>query len=312
MTTPTFAIKGLLAGAILTLAASLPAIAAVVDVNGYKFDDMTKVAGKDLKLNGAGMRTKFIVKVYAAGLYLPEKKNNTAEILKEEGPRRVTLQMARDISSEDFGKAFMDGLNENIDKAEKQRIVAQISKIGEIFASVDGLKKGDVLHLDWIPGTGTQAELNGQKLGGPIPDINFYNAILRIWLGDKPVDRSLKPALAAHGIKVAYEARISADDSAAQSQIPLEVQQMKSKNVDFIMLTTGLIVANVFVQQADSQRYTPQYMTSDFASGGADIYTIGMPASPPSVTKKGFVMPTAFSASGSSAMRPAPKRMAVG
>jgi len=94
-----------------------------------------------------------------------------------------------------------------------------------------------------------------------------------------PVDRSLKPALKAHGITVTYEARISADDSAAQSQIPLEVQQMKSKDVDFIMLTTGLIVANVFAQQADSQRYTPQYMTSDFASGGADIYTIGMPAS---------------------------------
>jgi ABC-type branched-subunit amino acid transport system substrate-binding protein len=94
-----------------------------------------------------------------------------------------------------------------------------------------------------------------------------------------PVDRSLKPALKAHGITVTYESRISADDSAAQSQIPLEVQQMKSKGVDFVMLTTGLIVANVFAQQADSQRYYPQYMTSDFASGGADIYTIGMPAS---------------------------------
>ena len=194
MTHPRFAIKRLLAGAILTLAASLPA-AAAVDVSGFKFDDTAKVAGKDLKLNGAGMRTKFVVKVYAAGLYLPEKKSNTAEILKEEGPRRVTLQIARDISSDTFGKAFMDGLNDNIDKAEKQRIVAQISKMGELFASVDNLKKGDVLHLDWIPGTGTQAELNGQKLGGPIPDINFYNAILRIWLGDKPVDSSLKPAL---------------------------------------------------------------------------------------------------------------------
>jgi Chalcone isomerase-like len=194
MTHHRFALKSLLAGAILTLAASLPA-AAAVDVSGFKFDDTAKVAGKDLKLNGAGMRTKFVVKVYAAGLYLPEKKSNTAEILKEEGPRRVTLQIARDISSDTFGKAFMDGLNENIDKAEKQRIVAQISKMGELFASVDNLKKGDVLHLDWIPGTGTQAELNGQKLGGPIPDINFYNAILRIWLGDKPVDRSLKPAL---------------------------------------------------------------------------------------------------------------------
>jgi hypothetical protein len=187
-------IRGLLVSAALAFAVSLPA-AASVDVSGYKFEDTAQVAGKELKLNGAGMRTKFVVKVYAAGLYVPEKKNNTAEILKEDGPRRVTIQMARDVSSEDFGKAFMEGLNDNVDKTEKQRIVSQIGKMGELFASVDGLKKGDVLHLDWIPGTGTQAELNGKKLGGPIPDIGFYNAILRIWLGDRPVDRSLKPAL---------------------------------------------------------------------------------------------------------------------
>jgi hypothetical protein len=189
-------IQGLLAGAALALAVVLPATAtASVDVNGYKFEDTAQVAGKDLKLNGAGMRTKFVVKVYAAGLYVPEKKNNVADILKQDGPRRVTIQMARDVSSEDFGKAFMEGLNDNVDKAEKQRMVSQIGRMGELFATVDGLKKGDVLHLDWIPGTGTQAELNGKKLGGPIPDVNFYNAILRIWLGDKPVDRSLKPAL---------------------------------------------------------------------------------------------------------------------
>jgi hypothetical protein len=187
-------VKGMMAGALLAAAISLPAQASV-DVNGYKFEETAKVAGKELKLNGAGMRTKLVFKVYAAGLYLPEKKNATAEILKLEGPRRVTLQMARDLSSEEFGKAFMDGLNENLDKAEKQKIVAQIGKMGELFASVDAIKKGDVLHLDWIPGTGTQTELNGKKLGDPIPDVNFYNAILRIWLGDKPVDKSLKPAL---------------------------------------------------------------------------------------------------------------------
>jgi Chalcone isomerase-like len=194
MTHSRFAIRSLLAGAVLTLATGLAA-AATVDVGGFKFDDTAKVASKDIKLNGAGIRTKFVAKVYAVGLYLPEKKNNTTDILKEEGPRRITLQFARDITSDMFGKAFMEGLHDNIDKAEKQRIVGQISKMGELFASVDNLKKGDVLQLDWIPGTGTQAILNGQKLGGPIPDIGFYNAILRIWLGDKPVDRSLKPAL---------------------------------------------------------------------------------------------------------------------
>ena len=130
--------KSLLAGAALAFAFTLPA-AASVDINGYKFEDTTQVAGKELKLNGAGMRTKLVFKVYAAGLYLPEKSHNVAEILKEDGPRRVTLQMARDLTSEEFGKAFMDGLNENVDKAEKQRIVAQIGKMGELFASVDSI-----------------------------------------------------------------------------------------------------------------------------------------------------------------------------
>lgn len=186
-------IKCLLASAFLAF--SLGQSANAGEVDGIKFDDTSKVAGKDLKLNGLGMRTKFIVNVYAAGLYLPEKKNSVPDILKMDGPRRMTLVMARDISSDDFGKAFMDGLNDNLDKAEKSKIVSQISKFGEMFAQLEKIKKGDVLHLDWIPGSGTQVELNGKKIGEVVPDLVFYNAVLRIWLGEKPVDRSLKPAL---------------------------------------------------------------------------------------------------------------------
>jgi len=188
------ALKPLAAGAALALAFSLPAMAAI-DVNGVKFEDTVKVGGKDLKLNGAGMRTKIVIKVYAAGLYLPEKSKNVAEILGMEGPRRVTLVMARDLSSEDLAKAFMDGINDNLDKAEKAKFVTQINKFGEMFASVDQIKKGDVLHMDWVPGTGTVCELNGKRIGGTVIDVGFYNAVLRIWLGDKPADSSLKPAL---------------------------------------------------------------------------------------------------------------------
>jgi hypothetical protein len=180
--------------AIAALAAACGAQAAI-DVNGIKFEDTNKVGGKELKLNGAGMRTKIVIKVYAAGLYLPEKKSNVADILKLDGPRRVTLVMARDIPAEDLGKAFMDGINENLDKAEKAKIVGQLGKFGEMFAAVDDIKKGDVMHMDWIPGTGTVCELNGKRIGESVSDLNFYNAVLRIWLGEKPVDRSLKPAL---------------------------------------------------------------------------------------------------------------------
>ena len=191
MATTKFGFKGLLAGLLMVCAFS----ASAADVSGVKFDESAKVAGKDLVLNGAGLRTKFIIKVYAAGLYLTEKKNAVPEVLKLDGPRRMQLVMMRDISSEDFGQAFMTGLDHNIDNAEKSKYVSQISKFGELFGSIPGVKKGDRLNIDWIPASGTVIELNGKKLGEPIPDMGFYNAVLRIWLGERPVDSSLKPQL---------------------------------------------------------------------------------------------------------------------
>lgn len=186
-------IKSMLTGLALACSLALPAVAA--EINGVKFADTVKVGGSDLKLNGLGMRTKVVFKVYAAGLYLTEKKATPADVLAVQGPRRVTLVMMRDLTSDEFGQAFMTGLNNNLSQAEKTKIVSQISKFGEMFASIDSLKKGDVLNIDWIPASGTQTELNGKKIGETVPDVAFYNAILRIWIGDKPADSSLKPAL---------------------------------------------------------------------------------------------------------------------
>jgi hypothetical protein len=193
MTIKKFTIKGLI-GSILAFAL-IQGASAATEVSGVRFEDTVKVGGKDLKLNGAGMRTKFIIKVYAAGLYLPEKNRSVPEILKMDGPRRVTLVMMRELTSDEFGQAFMTGLNNNLDVSENSKYASQISKFGEMFSMIERLKKGDVLHMDWIPGTGTQAELNGKKVGEAVPDLGFYNAVLRIWLGEKPADRSLKPAL---------------------------------------------------------------------------------------------------------------------
>jgi hypothetical protein len=123
------------------------------------------------------------------------------DVMKSDGPRRMQLVMMREISSDDFGNAFMTGLNNNLDTKDKSKIVTQISKFGEMFALLDALKKGDVLDLDWIPGTGTQCYLNGKKIGEVTPDLIFYNSVLKIWLGEKPADNSLKGKLLAPAVK---------------------------------------------------------------------------------------------------------------
>lgn len=166
-----------------------------LEVGGVKLDDNVKVADKDLRLNGAGIRTKVFFKVYVAGLYLSEKKTTTADVLALQGPRRVELVLMRDVSSADFSESFMAGLNSNSDKADLAKVSAQIAKFGSIFSSVPGVKKGDVINMDWLPGTGTQISLNGKPLAEPLPDVIFNNALLKIWLGEQPADTGLKPLL---------------------------------------------------------------------------------------------------------------------
>lgn len=188
-------LMGLLFGVVFTAAVSHSALAA--EVSGIKFADSAKVGGKELQLNGLGVRTKFTVKVYAASLYLEEKQASVDAVLKAEGPRRLQLVMMREITSEDLANAFMSGLSANVDETDKSKIVSQISKFGEHFGMVETFRKGDVIDVDWLPGAGTQCYLNGKKVGGLVPDLVFYNSVLRIWLGEKPVDPVLKTNLLA-------------------------------------------------------------------------------------------------------------------
>lgn len=190
-----FGMKASLLGALL--AVTMGAALAAVDVAGVKYQESLSVGGKELVLNGAGVRTKFIIKVYTAGLYLQSKESTTEGVMKADGPRRIRLVMMRDISSEDFGSAFMSGLNNNVSNEDKSKIFVQISKYGETFASINGLKKGDTLDTDYLPGVGSVSYLNGKKIGTTLPDVIFYNSILRIWLGDKPADSALKAKLLA-------------------------------------------------------------------------------------------------------------------
>jgi hypothetical protein len=164
------------------------------ETNGIKFDDNMTVGGKPLVLNGLGVRHK-VVKVYAVGLYLTEKKGDTAGVLALTGPKRFRIVSMREMTSEELGQAFLTGINKNLDKDEKSKYVSQLVKFGELFNEVEGGKKGDVILGDYIPGTGTVITFNGKQLGQPLPDIGFFNAILRIWIGNNPADPTLKPLL---------------------------------------------------------------------------------------------------------------------
>ena len=182
-----------LAAACLCAGLAQPALA--VDVGGVKLDDTVQLASRELKLNGAGVRYKIIFKVYTIALYLPEKKTQLDDILALPGPRRLEIVMVRNITSDELGQAFMQGLKRSSDQADRTRLLSQTMQFGAMFEMVQGLKKGDILTVDWLPDEGTLCKLNGKQVGDKVPDLAFYNALLKIWIGAHPADTILRAHL---------------------------------------------------------------------------------------------------------------------
>lgn len=167
------------------------------EVGGVKLDDKLRLApgGPELVLNGAGIRTRAIFKVYVAGLYLSEKKAKTADVLALAGPKRVAMTMLRDLSAQQLSEALADGIRGNSTAAEQEVLKGRTDELVAIMNALGEAKKGDAILLDFLPDSGTRVLVNGQPRGKPIAGDDFYRALLRIWLGDKPVDSDLKQGM---------------------------------------------------------------------------------------------------------------------
>lgn len=165
------------------------------EVGGVKLEDRTKVGASDLVLNGAGVRTRAIFKVYAIGLYLGEKKPVAADAIGAPGAKRVAIHMLRDVDAATFTEALVDGMRPNHDEATMKAFEPRIAQLSSIMSELKEAKKGMMVLLDWQPGSGTLVSVDGKARGKPIAGEDFYRALLRIWLGERPVQDDLKKAL---------------------------------------------------------------------------------------------------------------------
>lgn len=184
-----------LMAAVLGALAVAGAVAQTVELDGVKFEPTAQVGAATLLLNGVGVRTRAIFKVYVAGLYVPQKAGDAATLLAQKGARRIVITMLRNVDAETFADALNDGLRNNHGEAQLAAMKASIDALNANLKSAGEARKGDVIHFEFVPEAGMRVTINGLARGSVIPGEDFFTAVLRIWLGDKPVDGSLKKGL---------------------------------------------------------------------------------------------------------------------
>ncbi len=170
----------------------LAGTAMAADVGGVKLDDKMSVGGQELVLNGAGIRTRAVFKVYVASLYLPAKAATTDAVLAK-GPRRIQLNLLRDLSGDQLADAVNDGLKEANTAAEVDAVKAQTAEFIALCKSMGALKEGSVITIDFVDNA-TKVGFNGAAKGS-IAGEAFNRALTKVWIGDKPVQADLRKAM---------------------------------------------------------------------------------------------------------------------
>jgi hypothetical protein len=171
--------------------------AQAAELDGVTLEDRVRVDGQEILLNGIAVRTRYqFFKVYVAGLYLPQKASAPAEAIDGRGAKRISLTMVRDATAEQFVESIEHGLRANNSEAQLAEVKAQVDALFAKIRAVGEAKKGLRIVLDYSPSSSsTTLFVDGAAQGGPMASEAFYRALLRIWLGENPVQEDLKKAL---------------------------------------------------------------------------------------------------------------------
>lgn len=183
-------------GLSLGLSAGLLAMPAhAAQYQGFTFDEQIRLDNAELRLNGLGMRAVFVIKAYAAGLYLTQKADTGEAAVKAPGPKRIQIRMMREATAADFQRALVSGMRKNATEAELARLHDRLLAFEQTLSAIGTVKKGDTINLDWLPGRGLVLSVNGKVEGKPVEGADFFGTLLEIFVGDRPVDANLKKGL---------------------------------------------------------------------------------------------------------------------
>ena len=175
----------------LVLGCTLTASWASVEVQGVALDETVTVGGQQLLLNGAGYRKRGYFKIDVTGLYAQARFTTLEALEKAPGAKRIELAMLQDISGSQASKYFLIDFEASATPQEFAQLINEVSEVGAVYSALPKIKKGDVINLDWVPGKGLIASLNGQVIqvrGAPMNYINnelLARIMQRMYVGGK-------------------------------------------------------------------------------------------------------------------------------
>jgi len=157
---------------------------------GITLPDTIEIGGNTLLLNGIGLREKYWIDIYVAGLYVTSTSQDPTNIITSDTPKRIHTHF---IYSNVPKQKMIETLKDNIKNNPKIK-PETLQEIDKAALWMEDFTTGDELIFDYIPGTGTIFTIKGE-VKGIITGKEFMEALFGIYVGNHPASEQLKDGL---------------------------------------------------------------------------------------------------------------------
>ncbi len=184
----------LLALALPLVLQAQPAAPAPAAAGTVAYESSFFLVGHRVKLNGLPAAAADQTQTFAAGLYLVKPSRSLAEALASPGPKRLQMQMLREVESQQLGKMISQSFTAGVPRSELPPCLSGLAQLGQAFGAKKKLASGDQVSLDWVQTQGTHILINNQRVGlvdGPA----FFNCVLSAFVGSQSPDGKLRAAM---------------------------------------------------------------------------------------------------------------------
>ncbi|MDP8267309.1 MAG: chalcone isomerase family protein [Candidatus Tenebribacter davisii] len=158
-------------------------------IGGKELPDKMKAGENELSINGAGLRKKLVIKVYACALYLMENCKDEKKIIEADEPMAVKMHF---IYKAVNPSKLIEAWNTGFSKSDTSNIKKEIDVFNSYFTQ-DAVKN-DIYDIVYVPEVGTSVYMNNE-LKGTIAGFEFKKAVFSIWLGEQTELPKLKKAM---------------------------------------------------------------------------------------------------------------------
>lgn len=178
----------------LALVFALSPVALAKEVAGVELSEKFSVAGQELALNGAGIRTKFFMDIYVAALYLGANSSDAAAIVAADEPMAIRLHI---VSGMINPKRMSDSTRDGFVRATGGNTAPIEDGIEELISAFqDAVEEGDTFDLVYEPESGVTVYRNGEAKSN-VKGLEFKQALFGIWLSEDPIQDRLKDHMLA-------------------------------------------------------------------------------------------------------------------